>query len=109
MRILIVTVPHEGHDRYTWHLGYVLPFAPVGACNYGSNGDVVTMQLVVPKTPRERQAQEIFANHVKKIAHGMHKNVQEVYVSSEQVVACGHPHMELSWLTDHQTKEERNG
>lgn len=104
MRVLIVTVPHEGHDRYTWKICYSLPFAPIGACNYGSNGDIVTMQLVVPKTPRERQAQEIFMDHVKKIADGMHKNVQQVLVSSEQVVACGHPGMSLSWLTDHKKR-----
>lgn len=106
MRVLVVKVPHEDSDRFTWMIGYSLPFTPVGACNYGSNGDVVTMQLVVPKTPREKQAQEIFMNHVKKIAHEMHKNVQQVYVGSEQVVACGHPEMSLSWLTDHRQKGE---
>jgi hypothetical protein len=101
MRILIVSVPHKEGDRYLWKVAYVLPFAPVGACNYGSNGDVVTLQLVVAKNPREAQAQEIFVNHVHKVAEGMHKNVQQVYVSQEQVVACGTPGLSLSWLTDH--------
>lgn len=101
MRILIVKVPHENSDRYTWLLAYVLPFLPVGACNYGSAGDVVTMQLTVVRNPREAKAQEIFVNHVKKVADGMHKNVQQVYVSQEAVVACGHAGLQLSWLTDH--------
>jgi hypothetical protein len=106
MRVLIVKVPHEGNDRYTWILAYSLPFTPVGACNYGSAGDCVTMQLTIPKTPREEKAQEIFVNHVKKIAEEMHKNVQQVYTSRENVIRCACPSMSLSWLTDHQTKGE---
>lgn len=106
MRVVIVKVPHEGNDRCTWMLAYSLPFTPVGACNYGSAGDVVSLQLTVPKTRREGMAQQIFVNHVQKIANDMHKNVQQVYVAPEAVVACGHAGMTLSWLTDHTSKGE---
>jgi len=106
MRVLIVKVPHEKNDRYTWMVAYSLPFTVVGACNYGAAGDCVTMQLTVPKTPREEKAQEIFVNHVQKIANDMHKNVQQVYVAPEAVVACGYAGMSLSWLTDHVKKGE---
>lgn len=105
MRVLVIKVPHNNSDRFTWMIGYSLPFTPVGACNYGSEGDVVYLHLTYPKTHREAQAQGIFANHVRKVADGMHKNVQETYHSPEDIVAAGHRGMELKWLTDHVRKE----
>jgi len=101
MRILVVKVPHDNSDRFTWILAYSLPFTPVGACNYGSEDDVVYLHLTYPKTHREAQAQGIFANHVRKIAADMHKNVSESYHKPDDIVSCGHRDMSLSWLTDH--------
>jgi hypothetical protein len=105
MRILVVKVPHEEGDRYTWMVAYSLPFTPVGACNYGCEGDVVNLHLTVnPKTPREVKAQDIFADHVKKVAESMNKRVSTTYHSPENIVATGHRGMSLSWVTDHVTK-----
>lgn len=102
MRVLVVKVPHEDSDRFTWMIGYSLPFTPVGACNYGSEGDVVSLHLTVnPKTPRELKAQEIFEHHVMKVAKGMNKRVSTTYHSPENIVATGHRGMTLSWVTDH--------
>ena len=106
MRVLIVKVPHEGNDRYTWMVAYMLPFTVVGACNYGSQGDVVTLHLVHACTMREEKAQEIFVNHVQKIANDMHKNVVIIYRRPEEIVACGAPGMTLSWITDHVNPKE---
>lgn len=106
MRVLIVKVPHEKSDRFTWMVAYSLPFTVVGACNYGSEGDIVSLQLTYPKTHREAKAQEIFADHVRKIAADMGKNVDTTYHKPEDIVACGHRNMSLSWITDHTQKGE---
>jgi hypothetical protein len=106
MRILVVKVPHDWNDRYTWMVAYSLPFTPVAAANFGAEGDFVSLHLTVPKTAREEKAQDVFRAHVNKIGHDMHKNVYETYHSPEDIVACGAPGMSLSWVTDHQTKGE---
>lgn len=106
MRILVVKVSHEKSDRFTWMVAYSLPFTPVAACNYGARGDFVSLHLTVPKTAREEKAQEIFGNHVRKIAAGMKRNVWETYHTPEDIVNCGTPGMTLSWLTDHKQKGE---
>lgn len=106
MRILVVKVLHKEGDRYTWMVAYSLPFTPVAAANFGANGDYVSLHLTVPKTAREENAQEIFGNHVRKIAADMHKNVYETYHTPEDIVNCGTPGMTLSWLTDHKQKGE---
>lgn len=87
-------------------VAYSLPFTPVGACNYGSEGDTVSLHLTVPKTARERQAQDIFRDHVNRIARSMKHpvSIYETYHSPEDIVAAGYPGMSLSWVTDHVTK-----
>jgi hypothetical protein len=104
MRILVVKVPHDNDPKQTWMIAYVLPFAPVAATNFGANGDFISLQLTVPKTPREKQAQEIFKNYVNKVAKDMKKPVYETYHSAEDIVATGHRGMSMVWVTDH-TKE----
>ena len=109
MRILVGKFLHENDPKFTWFVAWVLPFTPVGACNYGSAGDVVSMLLTVVKTPREATAQNIFVAHVKQVAEEMHKNVHSVTVSSEDVVSAGVPGLSLSWLTDHTKREDNDG
>lgn len=104
MRILIVKVPHGDRPVDTWMVAYSLPFTVVGTCNYGSQGDLVTLELTLPHTAREQQAQEIFSNHVGKIAADMGKNVHVTVRKPEDIVARAYPQMSLSWLTDHRTK-----
>lgn len=108
MRILIVKVPHEGKARYTWMVAYSLPFTPIGACNFGAEGDFVSLHLTVPKTPREEKAQEIFRHYVEQVANDMKKAVHVTLHSTEAVVAVAAPGMSLSWMTDHRKKEARD-
>jgi hypothetical protein len=104
MRILVLKMPHDNDPKQTWMVAYVLPFAPIAATNFGAGGDFISLGLTVPKTAREKQAQDIFRAHVATIAKDMKKPVYETYHSAEDIVATGHRGMSMVWVTDH-TKE----
>lgn len=110
MRLLILETPIYNAESHfeMWAVGYVLPFAAVGAARYGP-GDMVTLKLVDEKecTPREMAGRLILQKHTEEIAQDMSKPVilEEHCRRIEIDAYCGRG-VRLKWLTDHKQKGE---